>query len=231
MAHETQHRATRAVTILRGASYIADCFRSPLSLHRSHRRAFERMRHPARVATSDNVCSPTARKSIVDLPDRTRRPPMFPHCTPSRQHARASPVPRAIHHGLQDHPTDSVQQQRRPTRPNQRHHHAFGTEIRFRLPGASIVNDTMYAIGSQGEVSLPTDSVARLWNPKISPVRTVGMITSVLVVGIATLAILSFGQSFHPFGEVSFERPENESPAVRIPDARALKPSWAARAL
>jgi hypothetical protein len=79
-----------------------------------------------------------------------------------------------------------------------------GREIRFRLPGASIVNDTMYAIGSKGEVSMPTDSISRLWNPKTSPVRTVGLITGVFVVGVAALAALSFGQSFHPFGGAPF---------------------------
>ena len=72
-----------------------------------------------------------------------------------------------------------------------------GREIGFRLPGASIVNDTMYAIGSKGEVNLPVDSVARVWSRKTSPVRTVGLAVGLLVVGAAVAGAMSFGNNFH----------------------------------
>ena len=75
-----------------------------------------------------------------------------------------------------------------------------GREIRFRLPGASIVSDTLYAVGSQGEVSLPRDSIARVWNRKTSPVRTVGLITVLLVVGVAVAGAISFGNGFQLSG-------------------------------
>jgi hypothetical protein len=71
-----------------------------------------------------------------------------------------------------------------------------GHDIRFRLPGASIVNDTMYAVGPTGEVSLPTDSIAQLWTRKTSPVRTVALITGLTVVGIAVIGAISFGNNF-----------------------------------
>jgi hypothetical protein len=75
-----------------------------------------------------------------------------------------------------------------------------GRDIRFRLPGASIVDDTMYAVGPNGEVRLPTDSIAQLWKRKSSPVRTVGLVTGLFVVGIAALAAISFGDGFQLSG-------------------------------
>jgi hypothetical protein len=79
-----------------------------------------------------------------------------------------------------------------------------GAEIRFRLPGASIVNDTMYAVGPQGEVILPTDSIARVWDRKASPVRTVGLVAGLAVVGIAIAGAISFDNNFHMFGGSRF---------------------------
>lgn len=72
-----------------------------------------------------------------------------------------------------------------------------GREVRFRLPGASIVNDTMYAVGSGGEVSLPTDSIAQVWNRKTSPVRTVGAVVGVLAIGFAVAGAIAFGNDFN----------------------------------
>lgn len=70
-----------------------------------------------------------------------------------------------------------------------------GWEIRFRLPGASIVNDTMYAVGAQAEVTLPMDSISQVWERKTSPVRTVGLVAWFAVVGIAVAGAISFGNS------------------------------------
>ena len=72
-----------------------------------------------------------------------------------------------------------------------------GREVHFRLPGASIVNDTMYAVGSGGEVSLPTDSIAQVWNRKTSPVRTVGAVVGVLAIGLAVAGAIAFGNDFN----------------------------------
>jgi len=79
-----------------------------------------------------------------------------------------------------------------------------GREIRFRLPGASIVKDTMYAVGSNDEVILPTDSIAKVWDRKTSPVRTVGFVAGLLAVGVVVAAAISFGDSFKPFGNSPF---------------------------
>ena len=72
-----------------------------------------------------------------------------------------------------------------------------GRESRFRLPGASIVNDTMYAVGSGGEVSLPTDSIGRLSTRRISAVRTAGLVAALAILGIAIAGATSFASGFH----------------------------------
>jgi len=74
-----------------------------------------------------------------------------------------------------------------------------GRDIRFRLAGASIVNDTLYAVGQAGEVSLPTDSIAQLWSRKTSPVRTVGLLGGLTVVGLAIVAAVSLN-NFNFYG-------------------------------
>jgi hypothetical protein len=79
-----------------------------------------------------------------------------------------------------------------------------GREIRFRLPGASIVNDTMYAVGEKGEITLPTASIARVWDRHTSPVRTVALVAGLAVVGIAIAGAISFSNNFHPFGGSAF---------------------------
>jgi hypothetical protein len=62
-----------------------------------------------------------------------------------------------------------------------------GKEIAFSMPGASISNDTMYALGRTGKVIIPTDSIAAVSKKKFSAVRTVG-----LVVGVAAGAFVVF---------------------------------------
>jgi hypothetical protein len=74
-----------------------------------------------------------------------------------------------------------------------------GQKIRFAHPGASITNDTMYAVASQGQVLLPTDSIAQVWNRKFSPVRTAGLVGGVAVAAIGVLVAavaISFSNSF-----------------------------------
>jgi hypothetical protein len=77
-----------------------------------------------------------------------------------------------------------------------------GQKIRFAQPGGSITNDTMYAVASQGQVLLPTDSIAQVWNRKFSPVRTAGLVGGVAVAAIGVLAAamaISFSNSFKFF--------------------------------
>jgi hypothetical protein len=62
-----------------------------------------------------------------------------------------------------------------------------GRQISFSMPGASVTNDTMYAVGRTGQVIIPTDSIAAVSKYKFSAVRTAG-----LVVGIAAGAFAVF---------------------------------------
>src|SRR3954469_15088741 len=74
-----------------------------------------------------------------------------------------------------------------------------GQEIRFSAPGASITNDTLYAMGKAGQLLLPTDSIAQVSTRKMSAVRTVGLVAGLAVVGLAIAAAVSL-RDFHPFG-------------------------------
>jgi hypothetical protein len=72
-----------------------------------------------------------------------------------------------------------------------------GRDIRFYLPGATITNDTLYAVDRGGQLILPTDSIAEVWKPKFAAGRTlalvggVGVVTLGVAVGIA-LGSMSF---------------------------------------
>lgn len=70
-----------------------------------------------------------------------------------------------------------------------------GTKIPFASPGASITNDTLYAIGPQGQVIIPADSVAQVWNHKFSPGRTVGAVAG-LTAGVAAALLIAVAVSF-----------------------------------
>ena len=80
-----------------------------------------------------------------------------------------------------------------------------GREIRFWQPGASITNDTLYAVGPQGQLILPTDSIARVWDRKLAPVRTVGLVAGLAVVGIAIVGIIAL-KDWKPFEGTHFDR-------------------------
>ena len=73
-----------------------------------------------------------------------------------------------------------------------------GRDIRFYLPGATVTNDTLYAVDRGGQLILPTDSIAELWKPKLSVGRTLALIggLGVVTVGIAG-AIALKGTSFY----------------------------------
>jgi hypothetical protein len=78
-----------------------------------------------------------------------------------------------------------------------------GQEIQFRVPGASITNDTMHAVGPEGQLLLPTDSIARVSSRKLSKVRTIGLVSGLAVIGVAIAGAISFGENFQPFGKGS----------------------------
>lgn len=50
-----------------------------------------------------------------------------------------------------------------------------GTEIKFADKGASVSNDTLYAVGREGQLMLPADSISRVSIRRFSAGRTVGM--------------------------------------------------------
>jgi len=75
-----------------------------------------------------------------------------------------------------------------------------GREISFAKPGASVTNDTMYALGRTGQIVIPTDSIARVSKRKFSTARTVG-----LVVGVAGGALVVLLIAFEHSG-FSFAR-------------------------
>ncbi|MDB4915262.1 MAG: hypothetical protein JWM95_2906, partial [Gemmatimonadetes bacterium] len=57
-----------------------------------------------------------------------------------------------------------------------------GSNTPFAARGASISNDTLYALGSQGQLKLPADSVTQVWHRRFSPGRTVGLVAGLSLV-------------------------------------------------
>lgn len=75
-----------------------------------------------------------------------------------------------------------------------------GTQIPLARPGATIASDTLYAIGRQGQVILPTDSVAQVWDRKLSAGRTAGLVVGVgagLAAALIAIAAISFEHSWN----------------------------------
>ena len=75
-----------------------------------------------------------------------------------------------------------------------------GREIKFSHPGASISNDTMYALGRQGQMLLPTDSIAGVSVRKVSAGRTVGVVAGLAAIGVAIMFFSTplFKMDFQP---------------------------------
>jgi hypothetical protein len=57
-----------------------------------------------------------------------------------------------------------------------------GLEIPFAVRGALITNDTLYSVSRQGQMTLPTDSIGRVWTRKFSVTRTMGFVIGLIVV-------------------------------------------------
>jgi hypothetical protein len=66
-----------------------------------------------------------------------------------------------------------------------------GQQIPFRERGASITNDSLYAVGAQGQMVLPTNDISRVWTRKVSPVRTAGLVTGVVVSLLGIVAAIA----------------------------------------
>jgi hypothetical protein len=68
-----------------------------------------------------------------------------------------------------------------------------GRDIRFEEPGATITNDTLYAVDRGGQLILPTDSIAQLWKPKISVGRTLAFTGGMAILTVGVAGAISIG--------------------------------------
>ena len=62
-----------------------------------------------------------------------------------------------------------------------------GRDVKFYVPGATVTNDTLYAVDRGGQLIVPTDSIAELWKPKFSVGRTLALVggAAVVAAGVA----------------------------------------------
>jgi hypothetical protein len=67
-----------------------------------------------------------------------------------------------------------------------------GSNISFAESGASLSNDTLYALGHQGQLKVPTDSIAQLWNRKFSTGRTIGVVGGLAFIGALVAGAIMF---------------------------------------
>jgi hypothetical protein len=74
-----------------------------------------------------------------------------------------------------------------------------GSNISFRESGASVSNDTLYALGLQGQLKVPADSIAQIRSRKFSPGRTVGLLAGLALAGTFIAGAIAFDNSsfFH----------------------------------
>jgi hypothetical protein len=75
-----------------------------------------------------------------------------------------------------------------------------GREIKFSQRGASISNDTMYALGREGQMLLSTDSISRVSVRKVSAGRSIGLAAGLAAVGVAIMFFSTplFKMDFQP---------------------------------
>lgn len=69
-----------------------------------------------------------------------------------------------------------------------------GRDIKFLVPGATITNDTLYAVDRGGQLILPTDSIAQLWKPKFAVGRTLALVGGAAVVTAGVAGAIAFGE-------------------------------------
>lgn len=70
-----------------------------------------------------------------------------------------------------------------------------GRKIAFVEPGAMVTNDTLYAVGKHGQLILPTDSIANVWNRKVSPGRTIGLVAGIAALTVVIAGAVAFGNT------------------------------------
>lgn len=71
-----------------------------------------------------------------------------------------------------------------------------GINTVFAAPGATIANDTLYAIGKNGQLVLPVDSIATVRKPTRSIGRSVALAFGLVAGGVAALAIAVASSDF-----------------------------------
>lgn len=66
-----------------------------------------------------------------------------------------------------------------------------GKEISFATTGATIRNDTLFAVGHRGQVKVPVDSIALVSSRHFSTERTLALGGSLAAVGVLALFVVS----------------------------------------
>jgi hypothetical protein len=69
-----------------------------------------------------------------------------------------------------------------------------GRKISFTTHGASIANDTLYAMTSAGPLIMPTDSIATISRKKFSAIRTLGLVGGAFA-GLLLVAFIGLATS------------------------------------
>lgn len=66
-----------------------------------------------------------------------------------------------------------------------------GSRIPFAERGASTFEDTLFALGPQGQVKVPTGDIAQVWTRKFAPGRTVGLVLGFALAATVIAAAIS----------------------------------------
>jgi hypothetical protein len=72
-----------------------------------------------------------------------------------------------------------------------------GKEIVFAERGATVAEDTLYAMGRKGQLRVPADSISRTATRKFSVVRTIALV-GVTVFMASAIAVFSSGLDISP---------------------------------
>jgi NADPH-dependent 2,4-dienoyl-CoA reductase/sulfur reductase-like enzyme len=71
-----------------------------------------------------------------------------------------------------------------------------GWQIAFEEGGASFSADTVYARGRAGQLKVPAESIAVVWNRKSAPVKTVGLVMGSALIGAMIAGAAAFSGNF-----------------------------------
>jgi hypothetical protein len=64
-----------------------------------------------------------------------------------------------------------------------------GKDVTFDPRGAVVSNNMLYAVGPQGQVVFPVDSIKTVWVKQFSPSHTLGLVGAIALVLVAYFAI------------------------------------------